>query len=580
LTPRPLRAGRLAGGSLLVCLACGLALGGAARAAGNRVAVAAGRVVFPVDGGAIAANAAGGKATKVVALPDGGAVLVGGGDPGHTGFYAAELTPVGSLAPGFGTGGVAHVEVDAPPPISPLALLRQPDGKLVVVVSGGASTASVFGQMLVVRLDADGGLDPTFGSDGIVALPLAPACQECTPAALAPDGDIFVTGEGGQLSAALGGDPTAPQTWDVAAVSPSGALDQSFGAGGLETVAATDAGGYAVTVLPTGEILTLGVASLSNPAASVAMLALLGPHGGADRDFDGGTPAALPADSGASAMLAEPDGSIVVGGRSALYGYTPLGAPDASFGDDGVASVGPLPFPLELLPAAGGDVLAVGPLDRSPGTLGAVRVTATGTVDESFGGPTGAFYTPRFGGGDASPASGPGRGPAPRLGQDSFVAGGLVARPDGSYLAVGGVDVVAPAGERRGDGRSVFDFAAAALTPGFTGASGFGGRARHLALKLTIPAQTAAADSRHGISVGLDASAPGLALVTIRAGGSVIARSLLPILAAGPQTLPVALTSRGAGLLRDAAGVRVTASASGRDLLGALAHAAATGTLT
>jgi uncharacterized delta-60 repeat protein len=540
------------------------------------VEAAHGRVVFAVDPGAGAAAGGGAAATRVVALPDGGAVLVGGG-PRQRGFYAAELTPAGLLDPSFGVGGIARVSVDSPP-ATPLQALRQPDGKLIVIVSGRQTTAFAFGQLLAVRLDADGSLDPTFGSQGIAAVPLAPACGSCTTAALAPDGDLVLTGEGGLLSAALGGDPSAPAQWDVASLTPSGALDQSFGAGGLETIPATDAGGYDVAVLATGEVATLGVADLSSGSGRVAMLSLLGPNGGADRAFNGGSPVALPAGSGATAMLAEPDGTVIAGGTTALYAYTPSGQPDPGFGADGVAALGQLPSPLELLPAAGGDVVALGRLGGAADTLRGVRVTAGGALDTTFGGAGGVDVEPHFGGGIASFATGGGAHPVPPLAQDGFAVHAVAARPDGSYLVAGGVAIDAPT--PTGGGRSSVDFAAAALTPAFTPDTGFGGRAEPLRVELGVPPQTTAtAAASHAITVRLDVSMPGLTRVSVTTGGRLIAESVLASLAPGAQTLPVELTTGGASLLATRSGLRVTATATARDLVTETARTVASGTL-
>jgi hypothetical protein len=242
-----------------------------------------------------------------------------------------------------------------------------------------------------------------------------------------------------------------------------------------------------------------------------------------------------------------------------------------------VADVGPLPRPIELLPAAGADVVAVGRLPGTQDTLSALRVTPTGTVDQTFGGSTGIRFKPGFGGGAGSPA-GIDPSPGTPLAQDSFAAHAVAVRPDGSYLAVGGVDVAGPAGAGRT--RASFAFATAALTPDFAPLSGFGGPARPLRVKLSIPPQTAAAAaSRHAVEVRLDVSAAGLTRVTVRASGHLIARTVAPIFGAGPRLLGVALTRSGAAVLASPRAVRVTASATARNLVIQGATASASGTL-
>jgi Domain of unknown function (DUF5122) beta-propeller len=319
--------------------------------------------------------------------------------------------------------------------------------------------------------------------------------------------------------------------------------------------------------------MTLGVTDTG------AMLSLRGPSGAGDRDFNGGVPVALPAGSGATAMLVGPDGSVLVGATTAIYRYTPVGLPDPGFGDDGVAELGHLPKPLELLPAAGGDVLALGRVGASTTTLQAVRLAPDGTVDQSLGGSTGIHFKPAFGGGRASPPAGVNRQPLPALAQDSFAVHAVAARPDGSYLVVGGVAVTQPG--PTSTQRSIFDFAAAAVGPDFTAVTGFGGPAGRVVLKLGVVPETAAsAESHHAITVRLDASAPGLARVTLRSAGHVIADGVSAILKTGPQTTAVGLTSYGTGLLRARSDVHVVASATARDLVVQRSRASASGTLS
>ncbi len=559
-------------GAVVTIAGLGLGSGGQASAGGPRVAQ--GRIVFAVGAG----TGATGGASQVVALPSGGAVLVGGGGPGQSGFYAAQLTSSGALDPKFGSGGIVRVGVDSPPAL-PLEVLRQPDGKLVVVVSGRQTTAFSFGQLVVVRLGADGSVDRTFGSKGIATTPLGPGCDECRPAGLAPDGDIFVTGEGGQLSAALGGDPSAAGVWNVAALTPSGELDGAFGQGGLETIGAPDAGGYGVSVLPSGEVMALGMSNIQSVGGATGVLALLGPDGGADRRFNGGVPVELPVGVPAGGMLVRPDGSVVVGGRTGLFAFTATGHPDPAFGQGGVAEVGALPDGLELLPASGGGLVAVGRAAGSPGTIGGLRVTAAGRVDGSLGGAGGIRFRPHFGGGASSGRAGAGSGVSRPLVQDSFVERGVAVRADGSYLAVGGVGVVETAGRGAG-GRSAFEFAAAAITAGFTSDAGFGGRAGRVRLRVSVPSQTpAAAVAGGGIRVRLDVSAAGLARVRIKAGGRVIAEGVVGIFGPGPQVVSIGLTGFGAGLLARQTAVGVSATATARDLVTEGTTATASGRL-
>jgi uncharacterized delta-60 repeat protein len=98
-------------------------------------------------------------------LSDGSIVVAGydGGDPARLGadvdLIVLRLTPRGVLDERFGNGGVARVNVADVKRISAVAV--HPDGR--VVVAGVSSVRFVF-----VRLTADGRLDPSFGTAGVV----------------------------------------------------------------------------------------------------------------------------------------------------------------------------------------------------------------------------------------------------------------------------------------------------------------------------------------------------------------------------------------------------------------------------
>src|SRR3954453_20337878 len=77
----------------------------------------------------------------------------------------------GQLDPSFGSGGVVTTAFNRSVPwkATAEAALRQPDGKMVIVAD---AMGGYPGQLLVARYEADGSLDPTFGSGGIATTPL------------------------------------------------------------------------------------------------------------------------------------------------------------------------------------------------------------------------------------------------------------------------------------------------------------------------------------------------------------------------------------------------------------------------
>jgi hypothetical protein len=205
------------------------------------------------------------------------------------------------------------------------------------------------------------------------------------------------------------------------------------------------------------------------------------------------------------------------------------------------------------------------------------RIGATGAIDPTLGGPSGLDLETPFGGGSSSFVVSQRPRALPPLTQNTFT-GAVVQRPDGSYVFLGDVAVSQPTGE--GEGRSIDDFAAAALTPSFALDPSFGGSAVRLHATLALIRQRAStARTRHGIRVTLDVSAPGLARVVIKAAGRVVAQSVLPVFDAGRVTLPVELTSFGDQWLKTHPRSRLTLILKARDLLTNLVTATAAGTL-
>jgi uncharacterized delta-60 repeat protein len=560
---------------LVAVAACGgsLALTLPAEASTPPVETAPGRVVIPLDGVVPNVNNSGGGASGV-ALPDGGAVAVVATGSGQTDLLA--LTAGGALDPSFGSGGIA------PTPFPVLQMIRQPDGKLVLLGTGTTANEFEFPQLLVARLDSDGAPDQSFGAAGVAMLPIQESCG-CVTIALRPDGGYVVSGGTGGESPAVTTNPEAPpQTqWVVAGLTPTGALDPSFGQSGIATIGGDGGDGEELAVLPDGDIVTDGMVSAGNFQDKGQLTRLL-PSGAPDPTFNGGTPQTLPA-LAEGGLLADPDGTVIVDVPHAIIRYTAAGLPDQTFGSGGVVQLAPADSATggyaQVLPAAGDGALVVleTGLEYAEGHDIVERILPDGSIDPTLGGPDGlAFETP-FGGGTSGLLTTLHPQALAPLDQNTF-SGSLLERPDGSYLLLGGVAVSEPTGE--GVGESIEEFAATALTASFGVDTSFGGPVTPLRAKLALPRQRAAtARTRHGIRVTLKVSAPGLARVVVKAYGRVVAQSVLPVFDADPATLPVELTSFGAGWLKAHPRSRLTASLEARDLLTNTATATASGSL-
>lgn len=446
-----------------------------------------------------------------------------------------------------------HLRLGAP--LAPMQLLAQVDGKLLLVGSGSPAAGAARGLLSVVRLDANGGLDRSYGAGGVARTTVL-ATGDGASASLAADGDLLLAG----------GSPTNEV---VLALTPAGAPDQGFGEAGIATIPGAGSG-VAVAALANGSAVTLG-----ETGAAGSRLTRLTPTGAPDSTFARGGPVSLPAGARGAVLLPVPGGAVVVGAPDALLRYTAAGTPDPSFGTGGLTRLPiALPNPFKLFAdGAGGGLLIVG-----PGNINAViglRVDVGGLIDID---PFHSSYSPAFGGGASSSLPRPTPQPLPRLVQDSFLATDIAQRSDGSFVAAGGVSLVQPRGE--GVAGAILDYAAAAFTPSFGPVAGFGEPATRLRVRVALARQHAAtAAVRHGIRVTLNQSAPGLTRVRISAGGHVIAQSVVPVFGPGPRTLPAELTYHGAALLHTHRDVRVSITAQARDLLTGPASAKASGTL-
>ncbi len=144
----------------------------------------------------------------------------------------------------------------------------------------------------------------------------------------------------------------------------------------------------------------------------------------------------------------------------------------------------------------------------------------------------------------------------------------MLRRDDGSFLALGGLSIFAPAGER--GGLTAPFLAAAAFTPTLTLDGSFGGRppaARPTVQVRRQRARTAAA--RGSISLRVAAPEAGLVFLRVRDGrGRILGSATHPVYAAGPKIMSVPLTSVGRRVLRRARrGLRIVVGHQYRDVV-------------
>jgi len=166
------------------------------------------------EGGKIAAGLSG-SAWAVAIQPDGKIVVTGGA------YQGATNEPNVRVDTSFGDGGKVKVNIGGSG--TPRGIAIQPDGKIVVAGDAypGGDTYGDFG---VLRLNADGTLDATFGAEGLVttAFPAAGSYEGARDVALQSDGKIVVVG----VTDSGGNNDMA-----VVRYNSDGSLDATFGAG-------------------------------------------------------------------------------------------------------------------------------------------------------------------------------------------------------------------------------------------------------------------------------------------------------------------------------------------------------------
>ncbi len=176
-------------------------------------------------------------------------------------FAAARLLPNGSLDPAFGSGGKVTTNFGTQSDVA-FAVVIQPDGK--IVLSGRAvppqTNAFDFG---LVRYNADGSLDSTFGIGGKVTTNFLNGVDAAYAVKLQSDGKVVAAGVRGGTSTAFG----------LARYNMNGSPDSTFGSGGLTEIFFEGRDeARALLIQPDGKIVAAGTA---NGGASIGDFALV-----------------------------------------------------------------------------------------------------------------------------------------------------------------------------------------------------------------------------------------------------------------------------------------------------------------
>jgi uncharacterized delta-60 repeat protein len=341
---------------------------------------------FSGDGRQTTAFGSGNSAAAAIAIqPDGKIVAIGSASanaPNSTGFALARYKPNGSLDTTFSGDG----RQTTPFAGSAYAVAIQPDGKIVVVGTAGAS-GLLPGNFAIARYKRDGSLDPTFSGDGKQTTDFG-GYDVANAVALMPNGKIVAAGGGAGSFA-------------VARYTTNGSLDTSFSRDGkrLTNFKGVDQAN-GVVLQGDGKIVAAGYTAKRPRGAADFALARYNRFGSLDKSFSGDgkqTTHFADGDDQAYGVAIQSDGRIVaVGGGSGYYyasnfalaRYRVNGSLDPTFSGDGRQTTdfgGFVDAAYELAIQPDGKIVAVGE-DGSSFAFGLARYRPNGSLDPTFSG--------------------------------------------------------------------------------------------------------------------------------------------------------------------------------------------------
>lgn len=363
------------------------------------------------------------------------------------------LLSAGQLDPNFGTGGKVLL-----PDQSGLTFYRvntmaiQGDGKILLAGEAGSGPDRP-GSFFLGRVNADGTVDTSFGTNGVVTTSFGNLANAVS-IAIQPDGKILLGGTQETDDVGTNGQ------FALARYNTNGSLDTTFGTGG--TVLTRIPGQESlesIALAPNGDIVAGGTGTYQDPAhpndssysTHAFEVARYKPNGALDVTFDGDGYVVMPSStkdtySEALAVTLEGDGQVLVGYHLgidfALWQFNVDGSLDTHFGLDGRA-VTPFAFfdytqdgfasgsISQILVQPNGRILVAGAYEVGDDRqyLALSRYNSDGSLDTGFG-TQGLVLT-------TNAASGP-------VGPNTIdQPGGLALQPDGKII-IGGIDRPAP----------------------------------------------------------------------------------------------------------------------------------------
>lgn len=324
------------------------------------------------------------------ALQSDGKIVVAGSGNNSLGFPQSYQIAVvryntdGSLDTTFDSDGKVSTTVDPSKPSEATAVAIQPDDKIVVVGRVGELPPNGSPDAVIIRYFPNGSLDTSFDGDGIRTFNFDQlnAYDAATDVAIQPDGKIVIAD--GTVAAGF-------QGFVVARLNSDGSFDSNFGANGFTRTNFTNSNSSRprIALLKDGRILLGGT-------AIGPKLVRFRSDGALDETFGSG---GLLENAGGDAIRIDTNGKIVAVDATSqvdvtVRRYSADGVPDNTFGTNGSVAV---PFtnqfgtsnpPYDIALQSDGKIVIGGSIRLTTAQdqdFALARLTAGGSLDTLFG---------------------------------------------------------------------------------------------------------------------------------------------------------------------------------------------------
>ena len=302
-------------------------------------------------------------------------------------------TTSGNLDSSWGGDGIVTTDIGENYDVSRSVLL-QDDGKVVVVGGSSRNSSGIEDvNFLAIRYNTDGGLDETFGDNGIASFNIQGSSELVESGVIGKNGNIYIAGQANNTE----------NNYDVAilSINSEGTLLTDFG---QEGVAIADIDGnrdavYDVITQTDGKIIAVGSTQLGNASGFNALAIFrFNQNGTLDNQFANGGSLVIDmvGSSGdvGRAVKVQRDGKILVTGGSNgriifVIRLNQDGSLDSSFGDEGISFISveeEMVEAYDLEIQSDGKIIVVGQHWDQKSNLVVARLLRNGSLDSKFGG--------------------------------------------------------------------------------------------------------------------------------------------------------------------------------------------------